>query len=33
MVGAFLCGLVVSAGLCLSGMTNPNKVLAFLDEI
>jgi uncharacterized membrane protein YedE/YeeE len=28
---AFLAGLLFSAGLCLSGMTSPSKVLAFLD--
>jgi uncharacterized membrane protein YedE/YeeE len=28
---AGLCGLVFGAGLALSGMTNPAKVLAFLD--
>ncbi|MGO9708762.1 MAG: DUF6691 family protein [Polyangiaceae bacterium] len=28
---AFLAGLVFSAGLTLSGMTRPSKVLAFLD--
>ena len=31
VAASFLCGLVVSAGLCLSGMTNPGKVLGFLD--
>lgn len=31
LVATFLCGLVFSAGLCLSGMTNPNRVLGFLD--
>ncbi len=30
-VGAFASGLLISAGLCLSGMTNPNKVIGFLD--
>ena len=30
-VVALLCGLVFGAGLALSGMTNPAKVLAFLD--
>jgi uncharacterized protein len=28
---AGLCGLVFGAGLAISGMTNPGKVLAFLD--
>jgi hypothetical protein len=28
---AFVCGLVFAAGLGLSGMTQPSKVLAFLD--
>ena len=28
---AFLCGLVFAAGLAIAQMTNPNKVLAFLD--
>jgi uncharacterized protein len=28
---AFLAGFVFSAGLCVSGMTQPSKVLAFLD--
>lgn len=28
---ALVAGLVFSAGLCLSGMTRPSKVLAFLD--
>jgi uncharacterized membrane protein YedE/YeeE len=28
---ALLCGLVFGAGLSISGMTNPAKVLAFLD--
>lgn len=28
---AFLSGLVFAAGLCVSGMTRPSKVLAFLD--
>ena len=31
LVTAFIAGLVFSAGLILSGMTNPAKVLAFLD--
>jgi uncharacterized membrane protein YedE/YeeE len=30
-VVAFLSGLVFSAGLCVSGMTRPSKVLGFLD--
>lgn len=30
-VAAFLSGALFSAGLCLSGMTKPSKVLAFLD--
>jgi len=30
---AFLCGLVFSVGLGLSGMTNPGKVIAFLDVL
>lgn len=30
-VAAGLCGVVFGAGLALSGMTNPAKVLAFLD--
>jgi uncharacterized protein len=30
-VTAFLAGLIFGAGLILSGMTNPAKVLAFLD--
>ena len=30
-LAAFGSGLVFSAGLCLSGMTRPSKVLAFLD--
>ena len=28
---ALLCGLVFGAGLAISGLTNPGKVLAFLD--
>jgi len=28
---AFFSGLLFSAGLCLSGMTRPSKVIAFLD--
>jgi uncharacterized membrane protein YedE/YeeE len=28
---AFVSGAIFSAGLCLSGMTHPSKVLAFLD--
>lgn len=31
LVTAFLAGLLFGAGLILSGMTNPAKVLAFLD--
>jgi uncharacterized membrane protein YedE/YeeE len=31
IVSAFVSGLLVSAGLCLSGMTNPAIVLGFLD--
>ena len=31
LVTAFIAGLVFGAGLILSGMTNPAKVLAFLD--
>jgi len=30
-VSPFLAGLVFGIGLCLSGMTDPRKVLAFLD--
>jgi uncharacterized membrane protein YedE/YeeE len=30
---AFVCGLVFGAGLLLSGMTRPAKVLAFLDPL
>ena len=30
-VSPFLVGLLFGIGLCLSGMTNPDKVLAFLD--
>ena len=30
-VSALLCGIVFGAGLAISGMTNPAKVLAFLD--
>lgn len=30
-VAAFLCGAVFSAGLVLSGMTQPSKIVAFLD--
>ena len=30
-VSPFLVGLLFGIGLCLSGMTNPSKVLAFLD--
>ena len=30
-VSPFLVGLLFGIGLCLSGMTNPGKVLAFLD--
>lgn len=30
-LGALLCGVVFGAGLAISGMTNPAKVLAFLD--
>ncbi len=28
---SFACGLVFSAGICVSGMVRPSKVLAFLD--
>jgi hypothetical protein len=31
VLAALACGLVFGAGLALSGMTNPAKVLAFLD--
>lgn len=31
VVAALLCGLVFGVGLAVSGMTNPTKVLAFLD--
>jgi len=31
VLSALLCGLVFGAGLLISGMTNPAKVLAFLD--
>jgi uncharacterized membrane protein YedE/YeeE len=31
VLAALVCGLVFGAGLALSGMTNPAKVLAFLD--
>ena len=30
-LSALICGIVFGAGLALSGMTNPAKVLAFLD--
>ena len=30
-ISPFLAGLLFGLGLCLSGMTNPTKVLAFLD--
>jgi len=30
-VSAFLCGLIFGLGLLLSGMSNPDKVLSFLD--
>ncbi len=28
---AFVSGVIFAVGLCLSGMTNPNKVIGFLD--
>ncbi len=28
---AFICGLIMSVGLIISGMTNPQKVIGFLD--
>ena len=31
LAASLLCGLLVSAGLCLSGMTDPSRVLGFLD--
>jgi uncharacterized protein len=31
VLAALLCGVVFGAGLAISGMTNPAKVLAFLD--
>lgn len=31
LVSPFLAGLLFGLGLCLSGMTNPRKVLGFLD--
>jgi uncharacterized membrane protein YedE/YeeE len=31
MITAFLAGLLFGSGLILSGMSNPAKVLAFLD--
>ncbi|WJR77074.1 DUF6691 family protein [Bradyrhizobium sp. NP1] len=31
MIASFLCGLVFGAGLLISGMTQPEKVLGFLD--
>jgi uncharacterized membrane protein YedE/YeeE len=31
LASAFAAGLLFAAGLCLSGMTNPAKVLGFLD--
>jgi hypothetical protein len=31
VVAALVCGLVFGAGLAIAGMTNPAKVLAFLD--
>jgi uncharacterized protein len=30
-LAAFASGAIFSAGLCLSGMTRPNKILSFLD--
>lgn len=30
-LAAFLCGVLFAAGLCLSGMTQPAKVVGFLD--
>jgi uncharacterized membrane protein YedE/YeeE len=31
MLASFLCGLIFGAGLLISGMTQPEKVLGFLD--
>jgi uncharacterized membrane protein YedE/YeeE len=31
ILASFVCGLVFGAGLLISGMTEPNKVLGFLD--
>jgi len=31
MIAALLCGLVFGAGLLISGMVQPTKVLGFLD--
>src|SRR4051794_11034260 len=31
LIASFLCGLVFGAGLLISGMTQPEKVLGFLD--
>ena len=31
MLASLLCGLVFGAGLLISGMVQPTKVLAFLD--
>ena len=31
IVASFVCGLIFSAGLLISGMTQPEKVLGFLD--
>ena len=31
LVASFVCGLIFSAGLLISGMTEPGKVLGFLD--
>jgi uncharacterized membrane protein YedE/YeeE len=31
LAAAFACGLLFGVGLCLSGMTNPTRVVGFLD--
>ena len=31
VLASFLCGLIFGAGLLISGMTDPQKVLGFLD--
>ncbi len=31
VIVAFICGLIMSVGLIISGMTNPQKVIGFLD--